>query len=299
MGKLSLLLIAALWSIAPLAANDSPDPSGQSAFATLGGLWQVQVEGESRLRQFAVYGVKPATADQIALVAGYGWADGELAYVDATATLKEGKLQLTITTPASAAIHAEQIDANTFRGTFTSKSGNSKPMHMSRIVLELANIDRPFADEDKDFGVAPTKTLTTTYHQETPLSVPGAITIKTLALKKLIDSATPPVVIDALGGTPGKRVVIPTAVWLGFDAGDGRVFAAERAKFAAVLSKLTNADKSKPIVFYCLGVECWLSYNAALRAVEEGYKNVYWYRGGWESWKAARMPFVKGEQYAW
>ncbi|MFA5914475.1 MAG: rhodanese-like domain-containing protein [Sterolibacterium sp.] len=299
MGKLSLVLIAALWSVTALAGNAAR--VGPSAFSTLIGHWKVQVEGEARLGEFAVYRLRAPATDTVALEAGYGWADSYLTFVDATCSLKNGRLQITITTPASSVIRAEaeQMDSNTFQGTFTDKFGNSKTIHISRSVLDLSNIDRSFADEDKDYGVAPTRTLATTYHQETPLSVPGASTIKTLALKRLIDSASPPIVIDVLGGTPGKRVVIPSAIWLGFDAGDGNVFAAEKAKFATVLSTLTNADKSRAIAFYCLGVKCWLSYNASLRAVEEGYKNVYWYRGGWESWNAARLPFVKAEQFAW
>ena len=53
------------------------------------------------------------------------------------------------------------------------------------------------------------------------------------------------------------------------------------------LDEVTGGDKAKPVVFYCLSQMCWLSYNAAMRAVEAGYTNVLWYRGGIESWKAA------------
>lgn len=299
MKKGCLVLIATLWAVSTLAVQTSAVPSAQSVFAPLIGSWRVEVEGESRLRELAVYRIRPAATDKFPLDAGYGWSDGDTDIVDASSMLKDGKLQIDVTTPASSVIHAEQGDTNTFRGTFTGKSGNSKTVHMSRIVLDLTDIDRPFADEDKDYGIAPAITLTTSYHQKTPLSVPGARTIKTLALRKLMDSTPPPIVIDVLGGTPGKRLTIPSAVWLGAAAGDGRVFAAEKEKFATILSKLTNSDKSKPVVFFCLNVECWLSYNASLRAVEEGYKDVYWYRGGWKSWKTATLPFIRAERVAW
>ncbi len=39
-----------------------------------------------------------------------------------------------------------------------------------------------------------------------------------------------------------------------------------------------------------LSRECWVSYNAALRAINAGYTNVLWYRGGIEAWKAAGLP---------
>lgn len=35
-----------------------------------------------------------------------------------------------------------------------------------------------------------------------------------------------------------------------------------------------------PLVFYCHHHHCWLSYNAALRAIKLGYTNVMWYRWG-------------------
>jgi hypothetical protein len=33
-----------------------------------------------------------------------------------------------------------------------------------------------------------------------------------------------------------------------------------------------------------------MSYNAALRAINAGYTNVLWYRGGIEAWKMAGLP---------
>ena len=41
---------------------------------------------------------------------------------------------------------------------------------------------------------------------------------------------------------------------------------------------------------YCQGTYCWMSYNAALRAINLGYTNVLWYRGGIEAWKQAGLP---------
>ena len=73
---------------------------------------------------------------------------------------------------------------------------------------------------------------------------------------------------------------------MGGDLGDpSQVGEYEAAEFFARLK-----DKTSPIVFYCLSWECWLSYNAAMRAVALGYKNVFWYRGGYYSWFAAGLP---------
>jgi PQQ-dependent catabolism-associated CXXCW motif protein len=32
---------------------------------------------------------------------------------------------------------------------------------------------------------------------------------------------------------------------------------------------------------------CWLSWNAAKRAIRYGYRNVYWFPDGIEGWRAA------------
>jgi rhodanese-related sulfurtransferase len=60
-------------------------------------------------------------------------------------------------------------------------------------------------------------------------------------------------------------------------------------RFAALL-KLLSPDNNRPIVFYCLGRDSWFSVNAAMRAKKMGYSQVGWYRGGFESWKAAKLP---------
>lgn len=57
-----------------------------------------------------------------------------------------------------------------------------------------------------------------------------------------------------------------------------------------------------PLVFHCQSTQCWMSYNAALRAIHMGYTQVYWYRGGVEAWQSvqqaasAGMPAHSGQQ---
>jgi rhodanese-related sulfurtransferase len=56
-------------------------------------------------------------------------------------------------------------------------------------------------------------------------------------------------------------------------------------------SKLPK-DKSRKLVFYCLGVKCVASWRGAAKAVELGYKNVYAFREGLPGWIAAGYPTV-------
>jgi Rhodanese-like domain len=57
------------------------------------------------------------------------------------------------------------------------------------------------------------------------------------------------------------------------------------------LANLTNNNLNMPLVFFCAGVKCWESYNAALRAINLGYSKVYWYRGGISSWHEAHREY--------
>ncbi|HEX9758148.1 MAG TPA: rhodanese-like domain-containing protein [Nitrospiria bacterium] len=54
------------------------------------------------------------------------------------------------------------------------------------------------------------------------------------------------------------------------------------------LSKLPH--KTTPIIFYCNAGKCWKSYKASKAAVEAGYTNVYWLRGGIPQWKKKNLP---------
>jgi rhodanese-related sulfurtransferase len=59
------------------------------------------------------------------------------------------------------------------------------------------------------------------------------------------------------------------------------------------VSKLP-ADKNQEIMFSCGGPECWKSYKSARRAMKEGYKKIYWFRGGIKEWQDANLPVDKG-----
>jgi rhodanese-related sulfurtransferase len=45
-----------------------------------------------------------------------------------------------------------------------------------------------------------------------------------------------------------------------------------------------------PVLFYCNGARCMRSHNAATMAISWGYKNIYWFRGGWGEWLDKELP---------
>ncbi len=54
--------------------------------------------------------------------------------------------------------------------------------------------------------------------------------------------------------------------------------------FKTRLKTLTGSDKNRLVVFYCQK-ECWMSWNAAKRAMMLGYSNVAWFPDGTDGWQ--------------
>ena len=83
------------------------------------------------------------------------------------------------------------------------------------------------------------------------------------------------------------RYDIPGSVWLP-DTGYGELAPIMLDYFRRGLDRALDG-RSRPLVFYCLK-DCWMSWNAARRAVALGYANVDWYPEGTEGWAAAGLP---------
>ena len=151
-----------------------------------------------------------------------------------------------------------------------------------------------YADEDRDWGVPPATQLRTVgYHGPTPTRIPGGKVVSTVDLKAMLEQTPRPYVIDVLGG--GVHRTIAGAFWM-IGAGAGDMSRDEEKRFAAAIAGFAGGDKNRPLVFFCVDSECWLSYNASLHAIEAGYTNVHWYRGGTDAWRGAgyAMRAVRG-----
>ena len=57
------------------------------------------------------------------------------------------------------------------------------------------------------------------------------------------------------------------------------------------LAKIIPA-KTMPVLFYCNGVKCGRSVVATRIALQCGYQDIYWFRGGFEEWRAKQFPFL-------
>jgi PQQ-dependent catabolism-associated CXXCW motif protein len=85
-----------------------------------------------------------------------------------------------------------------------------------------------------------------------------------------------------------KRDDIPGSVWLP-TVGYGRLHPAMDRWYRDHLERLTAGDRTRPILVYCL-MDCWMSWNAAKRALEYGYVNVVWYPDGTDGWSFEDRP---------
>lgn len=158
-------------------------------------------------------------------------------------------------------------------------------------LSEPSSAQATYFHEATDKGVSATSSFRrSNFHAATPTGIPGGRVIRTLDLKRLIDSGTAIAVVDVLDSQ--NRTTVPGATWLP-DGGKTFAGASERTRFETVLQALTGSEKSRPLVFLCTGFECWLSYNAALAAIELGYKDVLWYRGGTNSWLGANLEVAR------
>jgi len=141
--------------------------------------------------------------------------------------------------------------------------------------------------ERRDLGVAPPRTLHPgPFHGPTPHRIPGGQVITTQGLVALLRQQQTPVhlfhVLD-------WGEALPFAVVMPWASAPGGFSDDTQRRLARLLEQVTDGDREAPLVFYCASAECWMSYNAALRAIRAGHRNVLWYRGGLEAWGVAGL----------
>jgi PQQ-dependent catabolism-associated CXXCW motif protein len=81
---------------------------------------------------------------------------------------------------------------------------------------------------------------------------------------------------------PVAHTGVAGALWLP-DVGYGALSKTTTDYFKYHLEKNTAGNTDHPLVFYCR-INCWMSWNAAKRALSFGYTQVYWFADGIEDW---------------
>jgi PQQ-dependent catabolism-associated CXXCW motif protein len=137
------------------------------------------------------------------------------------------------------------------------------------------------------------------YRAPVPATLAGARVVTTAEAAELWKAGA--VFVDVLSHAPRPanlpagtiwlekpRMDIPGSVWLP-DTGYGALAAATESYLRNSLDRVTRRDREKWLVIYCRP-QCWMSWNAAKRALAMGYRHVAWYPDGPEGWEAAGLP---------
>ena len=142
------------------------------------------------------------------------------------------------------------------------------------------------------------------YRAPTPKTLRGARTVSTVEAEALWRAGTA-AFVDVMPHVPRPanlpagtlwrdkpRLNIPGSVWLP-DTGYGELSSAMEGYLRAGLERVSAGDRAKPLVIYCQR-DCWMSWNAAKRAVAWGYSGVIWYPDGTDGWQEAGLPLENG-----
>lgn len=118
--------------------------------------------------------------------------------------------------------------------------------------------------------------------EETPTQLPGVTIVSADELKPMLDQGI--FVYDLRkkasfidGHVPGAKSA-------------AAYYDAERTSLDTTVLVPNKSDR---ILFYSHGTTGWKSYWAAVRAVEAGYTNVMWMRGGFAEWSANEFPIAR------
>jgi rhodanese-related sulfurtransferase len=121
----------------------------------------------------------------------------------------------------------------------------------------------------------------------TPTSLPGAKVINAAEAKRLIEQGVP--VYDVRVAEEYETAHIPGAIFLPYNEVSAKEVGFDASEDRFDLNRLPK-DKNAAFMLYCDGTVCWKSYKASVMAINAGYKNVLWFRGGFPEWKEAGLP---------
>ena len=138
------------------------------------------------------------------------------------------------------------------------------------------------------------------YRAPTPATLKGA-TVLTVAEAEALWRDKKAAFVDVLPQAPRPKTLpkdvvwrdkprddIPGSLWLP-DTGYGELPPAMQDYFVAGLKKAQAGEAERTLVFYCQR-DCWMSWNAAKRALELGFAHVDWYPDGVDGWREAGLP---------
>lgn len=122
----------------------------------------------------------------------------------------------------------------------------------------------------------------------TPRALPGATVVDAKTVAQLLGQGA--TYVDTRTDAEFKAGHVPGAILVPYQEKS-----AKDADFDAALDRFETAklgpDKNAQLIFACNGAECWKSFKATQAAMKAGYRNVYWFRGGFPEWRSSGMKY--------
>ena len=113
-----------------------------------------------------------------------------------------------------------------------------------------------------------------------PESIPGITRVDAEGVIGIVETISDLVIIDARIAVDRRQGYI-----------EGSRSLPDIDTTCGTLEKIIPA-KTRALLFYCNGVKCGRSVKSIAIAQSCGYQKLYWFRGGFEEWKAKGYPFV-------
>jgi PQQ-dependent catabolism-associated CXXCW motif protein len=176
------------------------------------------------------------------------------------------------------------------------------PRSVVAAVVLVALAAAAFAEDDVP---EPESYRTDNYRAPTPATLSGARVLSTADAEAIwrdrrgafIDVLPrPPKPANLPAGTVWRdtpRRNIPGSVWLP-DTGYGKLPPLTEAYLQHGLERASGGNRDALLVIYCQA-NCWMSWNAAKRALAYGYGKVAWYPDGTDGWQHADLPLADAE----
>lgn len=145
------------------------------------------------------------------------------------------------------------------------------------------------------------------YRAPVPHTLAGARVVDGEAAERIVDQGKallidvfprakkPPNLPEGTIWRDPKHKSIKGAYWLP-NVGYGVLSEEFETYFKSSLARLTSNDKSRPLMFFCQR-DCWMSWNAAKRALGWGYTDVIWFPDGTDAWLELGHGIVNAEPF--
>jgi len=128
--------------------------------------------------------------------------------------------------------------------------------------------------------LGPTAVSAAARGEEAPEEIPGSTRVTAESVIALAGREADLVIIDARLASDRRHGYLEGSV----SRPDTRTDCPGLARVAA--------SPDTPLLFYCNGPHCRRSAAAVRIALDCGYRDVYWFRGGMEEWRAKNFPYL-------